>query len=115
MNGQWQRYWTTLLAGLLSLLVVGGPGAALGDGGRTYRVQGKVVAISLQETSNVIVVKTPVTPKEEMTVGAVINQHTKIVRGRKRVTLQNIKIGEVVLLTYIKSRDGLFARTVQAR
>jgi hypothetical protein len=50
-----------------------------------------------------------------MTVGAVIDAHTKIVRGGKPVALHTIKVGEIVSLTYTKSRDGLFARAVQAR
>ncbi|HEY7532981.1 MAG TPA: hypothetical protein VH681_09425 [Nitrospiraceae bacterium] len=115
MNGQWQRSWSLLVLVLVSVLGVGHPSDLAGAEGRTYRVQGKVVAINLRDMPNIIVVKTPITLKDEMTVGAVIDAHTKIVRGGKPVALHTIKVGEIVSLTYTKSRDGLFARAVQAR
>lgn len=115
MGGQWQRYWNTILLAVFLGPVVYQPALTYGAEERVYRVHGKVVAINLQETPNVIVVKTPVTNKDEMTVGAAINQQTKIVRGTKRVSLHTIKVGEVVSLTYVKRRDGLFARTIYTR
>ena len=115
MRGRWQRCLAPILVAVFLGLVVHAPVSVEGAEGRVYRVHGKVVAINLQETPNVIVVKTLVTTKDEMTVGAAINDQTKIVRGTKPVALQTIRVGEVVSLTYVKRRDGLFARTIQAR
>ena len=115
MRGQCQRCWNAILVALFFGLLIYQPAGTDGAEERVYRVHGKVVAINLLETPYVIVVKTPVTAKDEMTVGAAINDQTKIVRGTKRVALQTIRVGEVVSLTYVKRRDGLFARTIQAR
>jgi hypothetical protein len=115
MRWRWQRCLASILLAVFLELLVHTPFSVEGAEGRVYRVQGKVVAINLQETPYVIVVKTPVTTKDEMTVGAAINHQTKIVRGTKPVAIQTIRVGEVVSLTYVKRRDGLFARTIQAR
>jgi hypothetical protein len=50
-----------------------------------------------------------------MTVGAKVTAETKIVRKGRRVSLQTIRTGEGVRLTYIKQRDGVFARTIQVQ
>ncbi len=115
MGGRWQWCWRTILAAVCFGLLVHQSAPVYGAEGRVYRVHGKVVAINLQEIPNVIVVKTPVTSKDEMTVGAVVNHQTKIMRGTKHVALHTIQVGEVVSLTYVKRQDGLFARTIHAR
>jgi hypothetical protein len=81
--------------------------------GRTYRVQGQVIAVTVTETPYMIVVKTPLTKQNDMTVGAKVTAQTRIVRKGKRIALQTIRVGEVVWLTYAKQRDGVFARTIQ--
>ena len=81
--------------------------------GRTYRVHGQVVAVNVTETPYMIVVKTPLTKQNDMTVGARVTSQTRIVRKGKRIALQTIRVGEVVWLTYVKQRDGVFARIIQ--
>ena len=43
-----------------------------------------------------IVVKTPLTKQNDMTVGARVTAQTRIVRKGKRIALQTIRVGEVV-------------------
>ena len=81
--------------------------------GRTYRVHGQVMAVNVTETPYMIVVKTPLTKQNDMTVGARVTSQTRTVRKGKRIALQTIKVGEVVWLTYVKQRDGVFARIIQ--
>jgi hypothetical protein len=79
----------------------------------TYKVQGTVIAITLTQTPPLIVVKTPLGPKNHMTVGAAVTAHTKIIRGTKRVALNTIREGDVVWLTYIKAPGGVLAEVIR--
>ena len=79
----------------------------------TYKVQGTVIAVTLTQTPPLIVVKTPLGPKNHMTVGATVTAHTKIIRGNKRVALNTIREGEVVWLTYIKAPTGVQAEVIR--
>ncbi len=81
--------------------------------GRTYRVHGQVIAVNVAQTPHMIVVKTPLSKQNDMTVGAKVTAQTKIVRKGRRIALQTIRVGEAVRLTYVKQRDGLFARIIQ--
>lgn len=82
---------------------------------RVLRVQGTVVAVNVTDQPNVIVVKRPIGQDDELIVGAALNVHTVVKRGQKRVDLKDLKAGEPVTMTYVKSRDGLLAQTIQAR
>ncbi|MEK7237102.1 MAG: hypothetical protein AAB242_10795 [Nitrospirota bacterium] len=108
-----RQEWKSLFAvaalmGLLCIL----PDSAAADG-RTYRVHGQVVAVNVVQTPHMIVVKTPLTKHNDMTVGAKVTAQTRIIRKGKRVALQTIRVGETVWLTYVKQRDGVIARIVQ--
>ncbi len=83
--------------------------------GRTYRVHGQVIAVNLAQTPPMIVIKTPLSKHDDMTVGAKVTAQTKIVRKGKRIMLQTISVGATVWLTYIKKKDGLFARVIQVQ
>jgi len=83
--------------------------------GRTYRVHGQVVAVNLVQTPHMIVIKTPLSKHDDMTVGAKVTAQTKILRKGKRIMLQTISVGAPVWLTYIKKKDGLFARVIQVQ
>lgn len=80
---------------------------------RAYRVHGQVMAVNVAQTPHMIVIKTPLTKQNDMTVGAKVTAQTRIVRKGKRIALQTIRVGEVVWLTYVKQRDGVFARIIQ--
>lgn len=78
-------------------------------------VRGEVVAVNTQDTPQVIVVKAMTAKKQEMIVGATVDQGVKITRGSQRVSLGDIKAGEVVELQYVKHQDGLAARSIHVR
>jgi hypothetical protein len=83
--------------------------------GRSYRVHGQVIAVNVAQTPHMIVVKTPLTKHNDMTVGAKVTAESRIIRKGKRIALQTIRVGEMVWLTYVKQRDGVFARLIQVQ
>jgi hypothetical protein len=101
------------IAALMMLLCVS-PASEAADG-RTYRVHGQVMAVNVSQSPPMIVVKTPLTKNNDMTVGAKVSAQTKIMRKGKRISLQHVSVGEVVWLTYVKQRDGVFARVIQVQ
>ncbi|HEX5549864.1 MAG TPA: hypothetical protein VFX36_03465 [Nitrospira sp.] len=105
------RSWLTIWAVSFSLCLVAAEVQA-GTGSR-YKVQGTVVAITLTQTPPLIVVKTPLGPKNHMTVGAAVTAQTKILRGKKRIALNTIREGEVVWLTYVKAPGGVLAEIIR--
>ena len=108
-----RQQWQVLcaVAALLGLFSIGSDPAAAGE--RTYRVQGQVMAVNLTQIPHMIVVKTPLSKHNDMTVGAKVTAQTRITRKGKRIALQTIRVGEMVRLTYVKQRDGVFARLIQ--
>ena len=110
-----RQAWRALfaVAALMMLLCIP-PDSEAADG-RTYRVHGQVVTVNVAQTPHMIVVKTPLTKHDDMTVGAKVTAQTRIVRKRKRIALQTIRVGEVVWLTYVKQRDGVFAQIIQVQ
>ena len=108
------RWWhRALLTGIAVACSLCAPSIGDAAEGRNYRVQGHVMAVNVTDQPNVIVVKTPVTNRSDMTVGATVTAQTKILRGGKRVGLHTIRVGETVWLTYVKRRDGVVARLIQ--
>lgn len=101
------------IAAFMMLLCI--PSASDAAGGRTYRVHGQVTAVNVSQSPHMIVVKTPLSTHNDMTVGAKVTAQTKITRKGKRISLQHISVGEGVWLTYIKQRDGVFARIIQVQ
>ncbi len=101
------------IAALMALFCI--PSYSWGATGRTYRVHGQVVAVNMVQSPHMIVVKTPLSKHDDMTVGARVTSQTKIVRKGKRIALQTIRVDEAVWLTYVKQRDGVFAQTIQVQ
>jgi len=101
------------IAALMVLLCI--PPDSEATSGRTYRAHGQVMAVNVAQSPQMIIVKTPLTKHNDMTVGAKVTAQTRIVRKGKRIVLQTIRVGEVVWLTYVKQRDGVFARIIQVQ
>ena len=101
------------IAALMLLLCI--PLESKAASGRTYRVHGQVMAVNITQSPHMIVVKTPLTKHDDMTVGAKVTGQTRIVRKGKQIALQTIRVGEMVWLTYVKQRDGVFARIIQVQ
>ncbi len=101
------------IASLMALLCI--PPDSWGASGRTYRVHGQVVAVNVVQAPHMIVVKTPLSKHDDMTVGAKVTSQTRIIRKGKRIALQTIRVDEAVWLTYVKQRNGVFAQTIQVQ
>lgn len=102
-----------VIAALMMLLC--NPPVTEAASGRTYRVHGHVTAVNVSQSPQMIVVKTPLNKQNDMTVGAKVSAQTKIIRKGKRISLQHVNVGEAVWLTYVKQRDGVFARLIQVQ
>ncbi len=107
--------WKALFAVAALMLLLCIPPDSEAASRRTYRVHGQVMAVNVAQVPPMIVVKTPLTKHNDMTVGAKVTAQTKIVRRGKRIALRTIRVGEVVWLTYVKQRDGVFARIIQVK
>jgi hypothetical protein len=101
------------IAAFMMLLCI--PPDSVAASGRTYRVHGQVTAVNVSQSTHMIVVKTPLSTHNDMTVGAKVTAQTKITRKGKRISLQHVNVGEGVWLTYVKQRDGVFARIIQVQ
>jgi hypothetical protein len=101
------------IAALMMLLCI--PPDSEATSGRTYRIHGQVTAVNVAQTPHLIVVKTPLSKHNDMTVGAKVTAQTRIVRKGKRIALQTISVGDMVWLTYVKQRDGVFAQSIQVQ
>lgn len=78
-------------------------------------VQGEVVATNLKDAPPVIVVKVTMPNREELIVGAPVLEGAHVTRGKRAVTLAEIKTGERVVLGYVKQPDGLTARSIHVQ
>ena len=107
--------WIALFGVSTLMLLPSIPPDSAATDGRTYRVHGQVIAVNVVQAPHMIVIKTPLTKQDDMTVGAKVTAQTKIVRRGARVALQTIRVGEGVWLTYVKQRDGVLARIIQAQ
>jgi hypothetical protein len=106
-------YVIAALMALFSIIIV--PAGSEAAEGRTYRVHGQVIAVNATQASPMIVIKTPLTKHNDMTVGAKVTSKTRIMRKGKRIALQTINVGATVWLTYVKQRDGVFARIIHVQ
>jgi hypothetical protein len=77
-------------------------------------VQGEVVAVNVSDSPPVIVIKAMAGNKETI-VGATVGSGVEITKGKQRVSLDSLKVGDKVSVTYVKKQDGLAARSIHAR
>lgn len=80
---------------------------------RTLR--GTVIATNVDTDPPTIVVSVPLPNKEELIIGARVLQGTNITRQKQTARLAELKIGETVEITYLKTPDGLIARSIHIR
>jgi len=91
------------------------PIASYSTGTAERTVKGTVVAINIAVDPRTIVVNVVLPNKEELIVGARVPEDLRIVRGNQAAQLDDVKIGEAVTITYIKTTDGLIARSIHFR
>ena len=78
-------------------------------------VEGTVVATDVTVDPQTIVVEVTLPNKEALVVGARVPTDTKIKRGKQDAPLADVKVGEKADMTYLKTSDGLIARSVHVR
>ena len=78
-------------------------------------VRGTVAAINTAVDPQIVVVNVMLPNKGELTVGARVPTDTKITRGTRAARLADLTVGEAAELTYLKSPDGLIARSIHVR
>ncbi|MEK7761390.1 MAG: hypothetical protein AAB433_07405 [Nitrospirota bacterium] len=78
-------------------------------------VRGIVTATNTAVDPQAIVVKVALPNKEELIVGARVPTDIKITRGTRAIKLADLKVGEAAEITYLKSPDGLIARSIHVR
>ncbi len=100
---------------VLTVLVGISAGSASAAEPAVHTIQGEVVAVSVNETPQILVLKTMTPNKKEMIVGATVESGAPVMRGKNRATLGDIKVGETVQLKYVKGAEGLVAKSVHAR
>jgi len=78
-------------------------------------VRGTVMATNTAVDPNTVVVKVMLPSKEELIVGADVPTGTKITRGKRTARLADLTVGEVAVITYLKSPDGLIAQSIHVQ
>jgi hypothetical protein len=102
-----------LICGVVNTAV---PVAGHAAGTTTERtLQGTVTAVNVSADPKTIVVNVVLPNKEELVVGARVSRDTKITRGKRAARLEDVTVGEMVTITYLKAADGLIARSIYLR
>jgi len=78
-------------------------------------VRGTVMATNTAVDPKTVVVKVMLPNKEELIVGADVPTDTKISRGKRAARLADLRVGEVAVITYLKSPDGLIAQSIHVQ
>ncbi len=80
---------------------------------RTF--QGTVVATNVDAEPQIIVVEVVLPNQEALIVGARVATDTKIMKRRQATRLADVQVGEKADITYLKTPDGLIARSIHVR
>lgn len=75
-------------------------------------VAGEVEAVNVSATPQIIVVTVMLPTKETMIVGATVGPDIPIVRGKRRVGLDEVRVGDHVTIQYRKDEAGLTAESL---
>ncbi|MGD9730164.1 MAG: hypothetical protein AB7V39_27820 [Nitrospiraceae bacterium] len=78
-------------------------------------VQGTVVATNADVDPQTLVVEVVLPNQEALIVGARVATDTKIMKRRQAARLADVQVGEKADITYLKTPDGLIARSIHVR
>ena len=105
-----------LVIGAVLCVVLAGLGSFLTSvyaaNNTVHEIRGTVESIGAGDVPPVIVVKGQHGSSEGIVVGAVVQQGAVILRGKRKIGLDHIHVGDKVTLKYIKTREGLLARSI---
>jgi hypothetical protein len=78
-------------------------------------VRGELIAVNVKDSPHVVVIRAMTASKKELIVGATVDSSTSVTRAGRRARLQDLKVGEPVVITYTKQPQGLVAHSIEAR
>ena len=119
MNQSRSSLLGVLVIGALLCVAFAGLGSLLNSvyaaNNTVHEIKGTVQSVSPGDTPPVIVVKGLkglYGSKEEIVVGAMVKQGANVLRGKKKIGLDQIHPGDNVTLKYVKTREGLTVRSI---
>jgi hypothetical protein len=105
-----------LIVGALLCVAIAGPGSLLNSvyaaNNTLHEIRGTVQAVSPKDATPIIVVKSLHGSKEEIVVGATVKPGASVFHGKKKIGLDQIHPGNSVTLKYVRTREGLSARSI---
>ncbi len=75
-------------------------------------VRGPVTAVDASANPNTLVMQAG-SGKQAMTVGVDVPSDTKIMKGKTKISLSDIKVGDRIALRYDRTNDGLVAEQIR--
>lgn len=109
------RTWGWMGAVGLAILCAAAPALWAEPLSASRTVHGKVVAVNVKDSPQVVVIKAMTPKQEELIVGATVAAEAKVTRGKQAIRLDALQPGESVDLTYVKHEGGLVARSIHAQ
>lgn len=103
------------LVGATGILLLTNSPPSLAGETVTRTVRGTVVATDTSASPQTIVVKVPLPNKDVLIVGADVPSDARITRRGRTAKLENLKAGDKAELSYVKSEEGLTARSIRVR
>lgn len=103
------------LVSALGFMPLGTPSATFAADAIQRTVRGTVIATNTAVDPQTVVVKVILPNKDVLIVGTRVPADTRITRGSRAARLADLKVGEAAELTYLKSPDGLIARSIHVR
>jgi hypothetical protein len=97
------------------LVILSTPSATIAAETIQRTVRGTVMATNTAVDPKTVVVKAILPNKEVLIVGADVPTDTKITRGKRAARLADLTVGEVAVITYLKSPDGLIAQSIHVQ
>jgi hypothetical protein len=105
-----------MIGGALLCVAIAGLGSLINSvyaaSNTLHEIRGTVQAVSPKEAPPIIVVKSTHGSKQEIVVGAMVKSGASVLRGMKKIGLDQIHPGDSVTLKYVKTREGLTVRSI---
>ena len=76
------------------------------------KLQGEIMALNTTEVPQILVMRVTTKTGAEMVIGALVNDETRIEKEGKSVSLEQLKEGERVILTYKRTKEGALAKSI---
>ncbi len=105
-----------LVIGALLCVAFAGLGSLLNSvyaaNSTVHEIRGTVQSVTPGDTPPVVVIRGLHGHKEEIVVGAMVQQGATVLRGKRKIGLDQIQVGDDVTLKYVKTREGLAVRSI---